>query len=411
MSDTPNNTPNNPDNSSSDPWGDEMTSEFDRRVRDLHEAPLTLDQVKGKAVTIKNKRRAAVAGAVLAAAAVIVPVAVAAGNGFGHDKADVAPATSTPSETATDPATPDPTPDPTPPPAAGAGVAYLEGADYHRADGTVTTLPSADYLDAAVLGDQVAAYRFAGENGVVDLIDGQTVSQTYEVRTSMVTAPDGATVAFVTTDDELVFLNGEHGEQSLGKVDPDVTLSAIIGDGDCGLESGCHPFLEHADFTTGDAFEINYEGPETAPAPGALQVHDADDRFLVSVTTKVTDDSTCGGLFERRSQQWVFQTCEHQVQEISPTGEFTTAFPSYYDGLGPGSFSILGTDGEPVAEKTAKDGVVERVGWLDDTHAVATVYDDGAWKIISLGVDGEEKVLVEGAAGAIEESPYHLTGL
>ena len=60
--------------SSGEPWEGEMSTEFDRRVRDLHEAPLTLDQVRGKAVTIQRRRRAAVAGSILAAAAVVVPV-------------------------------------------------------------------------------------------------------------------------------------------------------------------------------------------------------------------------------------------------------------------------------------------------------------------------------------------------
>ena len=36
-------------NDHTDPWETEMSREFDQRVRDLHEAPLTLDQVKGKA--------------------------------------------------------------------------------------------------------------------------------------------------------------------------------------------------------------------------------------------------------------------------------------------------------------------------------------------------------------------------
>ncbi|WP_170286072.1 hypothetical protein [Nocardioides rubriscoriae] len=415
MNDQSNPETHSDDHTDSDPWESEMTSEFDRRVRDLHEAPLTLEHVKGKAITIQRKRRAAVAGGILAAAAVLVPVAVVAADTTGNGRASEVPA-ATSSPTA-GPTTPAPTPTPTDPatdPATGpaTGPAYLEGSTFHRADGTVSTLPRDDYLDAAVLGaDEVAAYRTEEGDGFVDLVEGGQATTTYAVRSSMVTAPDGATVAFVTTDDELLFVNGTNGESSFGTVDPDVTVSAIVGNGDCSSEAGCHPFLEHNDFSAGDAYEINYEGPETAPAPGALRVNDADG-FLVSVITSVTDSSTCGGLYDREGAgRWVFETCDYQVHEISPGGDLTIGLPSYFDGLGPLSFAILDAEGQPVAEKSLDRGVVAQVGWLDETHAVATVYEDGAWKIVSLGVDGEEEVLVEGAAGDETTAPYRLTGL
>lgn len=404
------------DHTSSDPWESEMTSEFDRRVRDLHEAPLTLEHVKGKAMNIQRTRRVAVAGGILAAAAVIVPVAVVAANTTGDGRATEIPAaTSTASPTVTDPATPDtPTsPDAPAPPAAGIGVPYLEGTTYHDADGAVTVLPGTGYLDAARLGDELAAYRTDDQgNGFVDLVAGDSVTTTYAVRSSMSTTPDGTAVAFVTTGDELLVVDDERGEQSFGTVDPGVTLSAIVGNGDCGLESGCHPFLEHSDFSQGDAYEINYEGPETAPAPGALRVDDGDDDFLVSVITEVTDSSTCGGLYDREGGgRWVFETCDYQVHDISPGGDLTIGLPSYFDGLGPLSFAILDAEGQPVAEKTLDQGVVAQVGWLDESHAVATAYEDGAWKVLTLGVDGTEEVLVEGAAGDEMSAPYRLTGL
>ena len=44
-------------NHTNDPWETEMSRTFDQRVRDLNEAPLNLDQVKGKAVRIRRNRR------------------------------------------------------------------------------------------------------------------------------------------------------------------------------------------------------------------------------------------------------------------------------------------------------------------------------------------------------------------
>ena len=58
-----------------------MSRDFDARVRDLHEAPLDLDSVKGKAHKIKRNRRAAVAGGILGVAAIITPIAVLSSGG------------------------------------------------------------------------------------------------------------------------------------------------------------------------------------------------------------------------------------------------------------------------------------------------------------------------------------------
>ena len=100
-------------NDHTDPWETEMSREFDQRVRDLHEAPLTLDQVKGKAGRIRRTRRLAVAGGALAAAAVIVPIVVFAGGNLTDDSGpEPAPK---PSPTVIDPS--------------GTGFGYIEGND------------------------------------------------------------------------------------------------------------------------------------------------------------------------------------------------------------------------------------------------------------------------------------------
>ncbi len=100
-------------NDHTDPWEAEMSREFDQRVRDLHEAPLTLDHVKGKAGRIRRTRRLAVAGGALAAAAVIVPIVVFAGGNLTDDSGP-------------EPA-PKPTPNPTVIDPSGPGFGYLEG--------------------------------------------------------------------------------------------------------------------------------------------------------------------------------------------------------------------------------------------------------------------------------------------
>ena len=113
-------------NHTNDPWETEMSRTFDQRVRDLNEAPLNLDQVKGKAVRIRRNRRIAVAGGVLAAAAVIVPVAVIAGNGLNDNDSGPGFAEPDPNPTAKDPE--------------GLDFGYLEGKTLHLADGSTMEL-------------------------------------------------------------------------------------------------------------------------------------------------------------------------------------------------------------------------------------------------------------------------------
>jgi hypothetical protein len=156
----------NPTNGT-DPWESEMSREFDKRVRDLHEAPLTFDNVKDKAMAIRRNRRIAVAGGILAAAAVVVPVAVLAGNGLG-DSNEIPPTSSSPSPTqATD--SNDPTP-PTEAPVTTVGVGYLEGKTWHRADGSTVALDEA-YFSAVELGDQLIAMSNTNGKLTVDVVD------------------------------------------------------------------------------------------------------------------------------------------------------------------------------------------------------------------------------------------------
>ena len=75
-------------------WETEMSDAFDRRVRDLHEAPLSFDQVTTRARGIRRRRRAAVAGGILAVAAVITPIAVITAGDAG--RTDGVPPAATP---------------------------------------------------------------------------------------------------------------------------------------------------------------------------------------------------------------------------------------------------------------------------------------------------------------------------
>ena len=180
-------------------WETEMSDAFDRRVRDLHEAPLSFDQVTTRARGIRRRRRAAVAGGILAVAAVITPIAVITAGDAG--RTDGVPPAATPSPTVTDsssPALPDPGPTPK--------IGSLQEDDFVRGDGVVFDLPGSGYVRADQIGDnEIVAYRYsptAGGGGVIDVLTapedgGETeLVESIPVADAYVTSPAGRTIAY-----------------------------------------------------------------------------------------------------------------------------------------------------------------------------------------------------------------------
>ena len=125
-----------------------------------------------------------------------------------------------------------------------------------------------------------------------------------------------------------------------------------------------------------------------------------------------TDTGSCGGLYDREGGgRWIFQTCESQVLDISPTGDYVVGTDPYGDGIGPGYFSILGNDGEEVARYDTDRGfVIGTYAWIDDTHVVAVVNDGGAWKIVSLGIDDSVEELAGPVEGVDFPEPFLIAG-
>ena len=47
------------------------------------------------------------------------------------------------------------------------------------------------------------------------------------------------------------------------------------------------------------------------------------------------------------------------------------------------------------------------MAWEDDSHVLATLYEDGSWHLVRLGLDGDIQT-VDQAPGAPEQSPFHF---
>jgi hypothetical protein len=393
---------------STDPWESEMSREFDKRVRDLHEAPLTFDNVKGKAMTIRRHRRIAVAGGILAAAAVVVPIAVIAGNGFGDTKDNIDPIVSPSPTKTTDPNDPSPTTEAPPDPVL--GVSYLEGSTWHRADGSTVELDE-EYFSGVALGDQLVATSNANGKLKVDVIDADgSVADSFKTISYPVVNDDHTTIAYVATDGSLM-TRWEDGEVGMGEgfVDGD-TVAALTGGPNCNEEvDGCVLFVNHGN---GSAPELlSSHGIRDLVTPRAIKVNDTADSGLVAAQYSFSDTGSCSEVFDSSKGANVFETCDARFFAFSPDASHLTGSDPYGDGIGLGYVSVFdATNGQEVTRFTPKDGFVRESVWEDAGHVLVNTYEQGEWRVYRLGVDGTSELVVSSTEGDDVTPAFTLLG-
>lgn len=380
-------------NKQTDPWETEMSREFDHRVRDLHEAPLTLDRVKGRAGRIRRTRRLVAAGGALAAAAVIVPIVVFAGGNLTDDGGP-------------EPA-PKPTPDPTVIDPSGTGFDYLEGRTLHRADGTTLDL-LATYQDGSVLGELFAGVRY-DENGEPSLdVVGDTgeVVETHETASGIAATDDGSTIAYVDREGVL-WTQSDNGRISIHDgLSPNSYPAAVL----CGQEDlDCAVWINYGDGSTPPENVSSHF--RLAEVPDALSVGDATESRLVAVLNESRDEGSCGGVYDIAGSSYVWEGCESYLYDFSPDDAHLTGTHSYLDGPGPGYITILdAANGKEVARLDPEDGYLGRTVWQDTGHVLATVFDTKGWSVYRLGVDGSQERVLGPTPGDEFTPGYTLLG-
>lgn len=384
----------NPDDNRA--WEAAMSRDFDARVRDLHEAPLDLTVVKGKARRIRRNRRAAVAGGVLGIAAVVTPVAVLAGGGDTQSREpDFAP---NPSETVSDPSAGRPD--------------YVVGREWHQADGDIVRLPE-NYEAAVLWEDNLVALRETNaEYTTADVLtaDGEVVDS-FESTRSVAVNDDHTTIAFVDPGGELR-ARWDGGEAVLASgLDGNDFPAALDGGPGCDPEAGdCVVYVNEGE---GGCLQLGSTDSSLAALPGgpAVKCFDATAEGEVTVTTNVRDDLTaCGGLFETGDLRLRWEDCDHQASDISPDGEHVVGIPSQTDATGPTSISILdaATGAETPGRFAPEGGFVGRWAWGADGRLLFDTYDGARWHLMALDADGTLEEVADPAAGDEFRSPFVL---
>ncbi len=377
---------------------DTFTRELERRADDVHGAPLTLADVRGRARSIQRRRRAA-AGAVAAVvtAAILVPVALT--RGADADGPDPAPSPSLSPTQSPSVVTPGASDTP-------ASSVLHDGVLTHP-DGTTTPLDvdTTDLQQLGVLTDGrvvvpvpgIRKIRVYGADGKLDTV--------YDVDMNVIKmSADDTLVAWIDTNFRVVVLES-------GKPEPTTfewgvpmpgeaygSIDALYGS-DC-ANGGCTLLV--GDFNTTQYALSQVTEPavplETSEPLRVAAVSADGDQWAVTFPPGDTEQFGCSGLYDRPSDSVVARNCDTTLWSYSPDG--THLVGARGDNGMWGSVEVLDEDLEVTLSYEAEgDLVVKDWGWADAEHlwvVVAGLDADPQWSLLRVPIDGGEPEVVTG---------------
>ncbi len=355
------------------------------RAETLHDAPVTLDEVRSRAGGIRRRRRIAAGVGALAVVAVLAPVGLA--TMVGGDPADRSPV-ATDANGGGD-AT------------AGAGLAHLVDGRIVRADGT-SFRPQVDGTPFAFapLGDGrwvVQTYDEQSPSGTgIWVLDEQgAVLQEYAGSESPITTADDGerAVGWIDRDGGVRVLQaGSDRPVQVGDGTADTELIEVRGD--CAAQSGCE-VLEETSGRSGrriarvagggsqpfldDVFEsLSDVSPDGRLAAGTVSVDEA-------------AAESCSGVYDRDAGRMLWETCDASGLTFSPDGALVLGVDPFLDGANHTLNIVL----------DARDGAVV------DEHR-GTLYDEqwesaSTWLSVAGTDAGQSRIVRHTVGGGTEE--------
>ncbi|WP_372728015.1 hypothetical protein [Nocardioides sp.] len=386
---------------------DELGRELHQRADRFQAAPLSFDDVRGRAARIQRTRRIKAAAAVAAAVAIIVPVGMFAGQGLNRTE-QIPPASQGPSES------PSPTPAVQPDPGPhqldvdaaqgpGAAVPYLDRRLLVRPDGTTRGL-SDTYQQFVLVGDEIVALRYEQGDPFLDVIgaDGDIVRTVAGV-TGL--AGNGSQAVWSTANGDLV--GWEDGTDSLlATPGGEVAVAAVVGD----LRSP--DFAVYFNRGYGESPMVTVGGePAQAVTEDSIVLTDADARRRTALRVSSSDAGSCSGVHEPGTGL-LWESCDYSLTTFSPDGRYVLAPPAYLDGLGYGTLAVLdASTGDLVTTYEIDGGFISSATWEDSSHPLVVTHTDEGWNMLRLGLDGSIELVADPVNDADEMNrPYHFTG-
>jgi hypothetical protein len=347
--------------------------ELARHADGVHGAPLSFDDVRTRAVSIRRRRRAAVTGGIAAAVAlaVIVPSVLTGGQG----KADRAPE-----------------PAPAPP----GHTAVLHDGQVELPDGTTVDL-GVDNEDVSQMGV---------------LTDGRIVLATSRPSAVRVYEPDGSlqaqygvgvnAITMSANDDVVAWAGDDYYVYTLASgARAPVRLPGVpmAGEGYGSIDAvlGADRVLA-GDFNT-TTVEITPQGARDLPAGQPMRVTDVSadgDLWAVQYADDADPQYGCSGLYDPQASELVARSCDTSGLRFSPDGQHLLGMRG--DNNMAGSADVFDLDLEPVASYSPDPAVVSRAAWADGDHVLVATADwhDNTWSLVRVGLDGGDPKVLDG---------------
>lgn len=350
-----------------------IVRELERRANHVHGAPLSLDDVRGKAHAIRRRRRATAAAAVVAVVATVVIVPTLLSG--GHDDRSIDPAPAVPGHTAV----------------LHDGVVTLpDGGD------VAIGVDNEDVSQFGVLTDgRIVVATFKPYGVSVYAADGD-LQQRYSVGSNAITmSADDTAVAWVGDDLRIdVLASGAPGPTEL----PGIPMAGeAVGSIDAVLDAE-HLLVGDYSTTTGELTPQGHQDLTTSQPLRVTDVSPDGSLWAVQFPDRSDPQFGCSGLYDPQAQELVTEYCETSGLQFSPDGQHLLGTRG--DNNMAGEVEVLDLDLHPVGTYDPSPQVVSRAGWDDADHLLVSVagIDDNQWSLERVDIDGFDAEVVAGPA-------------
>jgi hypothetical protein len=382
-----------------------LGDELNDRAGDMTGARLLLGDVRGRATSIRRRRRVASGVGVAAVLAIAVPLAISVGGSIDTSKQEPAPAG---------------------PPEISRTTLTLDGLErgdaprieYFTADGVVVPGEGLQPLDDS--------YQALVSNGDTWLALGPSrddllwLDQDFR---QLDEQPTNQVLVSSADQSQVAWTRPEGGGQSL------VQMRTSGGDmSEVGFPSA--PLVDPVDFV-GDG-EVLYQTTDARGRHKTIGIASVDgetDEFegdfvkaiagnpetgLVTVQTKTNADASgCFGVVDPAvsTSATVWETCDNSLGGFSPDGRYVLASSPYGDGLGLSSLEVLDArNGAPVAS-FQQESTIALIGvvWESNDSIIAVANEGPTNTILRFGVGGTLEEAADRVDGdPLADQPYYL---
>ena len=147
--------------------------------------------------------------------------------------------------------------------------------------------------------------------------------------------------------------------------------------------------------------------------PGLVGASGATEHGLIAGTTKLLADGTCSGVLRADGFDPLWNTCDFSFERFSPDGRYLLGTDPYRSGLGTSQLVILDArTGDVVVHYQRRDPDpvhINEMVWEDDSHVLASVYEDGDWAVVRMDLSGNVELATDLVPGPDAESPLYFS--